>query len=175
MKLKAGRIVPALATTTAAIAGLQALELVKIVKGCNKVDYRNVFLNLAVPMMQATEPGEFLKTKLVEGLEVSLWDRWDVKNAKQMTLEGLIAYIEETYKGLEVRDVMLGSQPIFFHAIMNAPGKENDKKKALNMSIRKLTECDSDDAYIDLSITCIVKGDETAKILAGVPPVRVFF
>lgn len=175
VKLKAGRIVPALATTTAAIAGLQALELVKVIKGVKKVDHRNIFLNLAVPMMQATEPGEFVKTELVEGLEVSLWDRWDVKNAKQMTLEGLIAYIEETYKGLEVRDVMLGNQPIFFHAIMNAPGKENDKKKALSSSIRKLTECDSDEPYVDLSITCIRKGDEAAKILAGVPPVRVFF
>jgi len=139
------------------------------------VDHRNIFLNLAVPMMQATEPGEFVKTKLVEGLEVSLWDRWDVKNAKQMTLEGLIASIEETYKGLEVRDVIFGNQPIFFHAIMNAPGKENDKKKALSSSIRKLTECDSDEPYVDLSITCIRKGDEAAKILAGVPPVRVFF
>jgi len=142
VKLKAGKIVPALATTTAVIAGLQALELVKIVKGCKKVDMRNVFLNLAVPMMQATEPADILKTKLMEGLEVTLWDRWEVKNAKAMTLEGLIAHIEESYKGLEVRDVMLGNQPIYFHAIMNAPGKENDKKKALTSTLRKLTECD---------------------------------
>jgi len=160
VKLKAGRIVPALATTTAAIAGLQALELVKVVKGVKKDSYRNVFLNLAVPMMQATEPGDIIKSKLMEGLEVSIWDRWDVKNAKQMTLEGLIAHVEETYKGLEVRDVMLGSQPIYFHAIMNAPGKENDKKKTLNTSIRKLTECDSEDLYVDLAITCVRKGDE---------------
>lgn len=51
VKLKAGRIVPAMATTTSSIAGLQALELVKVLKGCKKEDYRNIFLNLAVPMM----------------------------------------------------------------------------------------------------------------------------
>jgi len=32
VKLKAGRIIPALATTTAAIAGLQTLEVCKILK-----------------------------------------------------------------------------------------------------------------------------------------------
>lgn len=32
VKLKAGRIVPALATTTASISGLQTLELVKILR-----------------------------------------------------------------------------------------------------------------------------------------------
>lgn len=33
VKIKAGRIVPALATTTAAIAGLQTIEMLKIIKG----------------------------------------------------------------------------------------------------------------------------------------------
>lgn len=86
VKLKAGRIVPALATTTASISGLQALELVKILKGCKLEDHRNIFLNLAVPIMQASEPGAVLKEKLLEGLEVSLWDRWEVRNAAEMTL-----------------------------------------------------------------------------------------
>lgn len=86
VKLKAGRIVPALATTTASISGLQTLELVKIIKDCPKTDFRNIFLNLAVPMMQAGEPADMLKTKLLEGLEVSLWDRWEVKNAGPLTL-----------------------------------------------------------------------------------------
>lgn len=51
VKLKAGRIVPALATTTACIAGLQTLEMLKTIKKCKKVDHRNVFLNLAVPIL----------------------------------------------------------------------------------------------------------------------------
>lgn len=77
VKLKAGRIVPALATTTASISGLQALELIKVIKDCKKEDFRNIFLNLAVPYMQAGEPGNVQKEKLLDNLEVSLWDRWE--------------------------------------------------------------------------------------------------
>jgi len=75
--------VPALATTTASISGLQALELIKVLKDCKKEDFRNIFLNLAVPYMQAGEPGDALKEKLTEKLEVSLWDRWECKIAKE--------------------------------------------------------------------------------------------
>lgn len=93
VKLKAGRIVPALATTTAAVAGLQTIELVKLIRGCKKTDFRNVFLNLAVPIMQASEPGDVMKTKLTENIEVSLWDRWEVnkgKGNKDVTLAEVI-------------------------------------------------------------------------------------
>lgn len=175
VKLKVGRIVPALATTTAAIAGLQALELVKVLKGCKLEEFRNVFLNLAVPFMNCPEPGEIQKVKLLEGLEVGLWDRWEIKDAKNMSLAEMIAHIEKTYLGLEVRDVMQGNQPIYFHAIMNAAGKENEKKKTLASPLKKLTDCDSDDLYVDLAITCSKKDDAESKILAGVPPIRVYF
>lgn len=57
VKLKAGRIVPALATTTAAIAGLQTIELVKVLKKEKTENMKNAFLNLAVPILQLTEPG----------------------------------------------------------------------------------------------------------------------
>lgn len=66
VKIKAGRIVPALATTTAAIAGLQTLELLKYLKGCKKDIHRNSFLNLAVPSLMMSEPGDPIKTKLKE-------------------------------------------------------------------------------------------------------------
>lgn len=93
VKLKAGRIVPALATTTACVAGLQTLELVKIVQAAKKVDHRNIFLNLAVPFLQASEPGDVMKEKLLEGLETSLWDRWDIKLGKDVTLQNVISHI----------------------------------------------------------------------------------
>lgn len=57
VKIKAGRIVPALATTTAAIAGLQTIELIKILKDLPLTNFRNAFLNLAVPSLMLGEPG----------------------------------------------------------------------------------------------------------------------
>lgn len=78
VKIKAGKIVPALATTTAAIAALQTIELVKFLKDCKLTEYRNSFLNLAVPSLMQSEPGPAAKTKLgPKALEATLWDRWD--------------------------------------------------------------------------------------------------
>lgn len=80
VKIKAGKIVPALATTTAAIAGLQTIELIKYLKDFKLVEYRNSFLNLAVPTLMQSEPGPAQKTKLgtgAKGIEVTLWDRWE--------------------------------------------------------------------------------------------------
>ena len=178
VKLKAGRIVPALATTTASISGLQTLELVKILKGCEKTDHRNIFMNLAVPMMQASEPGDLLKTKLVEGLEVSLWDRWEVKNAAEMTLANFLAHIEQTYPGLEVRDVFKGGQALYLHAIMSAAHQSKEKKKVLEAKLSKLCDIDADESYVDLQIQCVAKDDPNgadAVLIQGVPPIRVYF
>lgn len=63
-KIKAGRIVPALSTTTTSIAGLQTLELVKYIANLPLDVMRNTFLNLAVPLIQLSEPGEATKIKL---------------------------------------------------------------------------------------------------------------
>ncbi len=51
-KLKAGRIVPALVTTTSCVAGLQTLELLKYFKKLEVEHMRNAYLNLAVPSLQ---------------------------------------------------------------------------------------------------------------------------
>jgi hypothetical protein len=181
VKLKAGRIVPAMATTTAAVAGLQTLELVKLAKGVKKTDHRNSFLNLAVPIMQAGEPGDAPVTKLTEKHSTTLWDRWEV-DAKDLTLKDTLAKVEAKYEGLVVRDVLRGGAPIYFHAIMSAPGKEKDRERTLGTRLAELLGADAgagdEDAeeaekYADLTITCVRKGDASEQILEGIPPLRV--
>lgn len=80
VKLKAGNIVPALATTTAVIAGQQTLELLKLLKHKDfELDqFKNTFLNLAVPNMHLLEPGPPNSVTIKPGLKVDEWQRWDV-------------------------------------------------------------------------------------------------
>lgn len=49
VKIKAGRIVPALATTTSVVAGLQTIELVKLIKKVKLEEMKNAFVNIAIP------------------------------------------------------------------------------------------------------------------------------
>lgn len=120
VKIKAGRIVPALATTTAAIAGLQVIELLKYLKNCKLTEYRNSFLNLAVPSLMQSEPGPAAKKKLGSGetaFEVTLWDRWEYNAiARDVNLLKVVKHLEERYK-LSVRDIFYGSIPLYMHAL----------------------------------------------------------
>jgi molybdopterin/thiamine biosynthesis adenylyltransferase len=94
VKLKAGRIIPALVTTTAVVAGLAGIELCKHVAGCTVEEHRNTFLNMAVPYMAQSEPGPPKRWAVSETLRVSMWDRWEIM---AHTLKDVKKTVEDTY------------------------------------------------------------------------------
>lgn len=66
VKLTAGKIIPAVATATAMIAGLNQIELWKLVLGLDKKHFLNSNVNLAVNQLQAWEPSDPPRAKSCE-------------------------------------------------------------------------------------------------------------
>lgn len=56
VKIIAGKIIPALATTTAMVVGAIGLEVIKTLLGKPLEKMRNSFMNLALPMWLFSEP-----------------------------------------------------------------------------------------------------------------------
>lgn len=171
VKIKAGRIIPALATTTASIAGLQSVELVKVIKGCKIEEIKSAFLSLAVPIMALGEPGAAPKTKITDKVTVNIWDRWDVKLKRDATLKDLFDHVEKTYEILP-KDVTAGAATIYMSALMNIHGKEKEKEAKLKSKLVELLDLEKDEKYADLNVMC-TRANET-DLIKGVPTVRVY-
>ena len=168
-KLKAGRIIPALATTTAAIAGLQTLEIVKILNATKLEEMRNINLNLAVPSLMASEPGPPEKVKLREGLEVNIWDTWSVHFPREATLKDLVKKLHKKYN-LEARDIFKEGHPVYLHALDSvAPTGKIDK------TLGDLFKVEKDTEEIEITVTFCNPEDKEDKILEGAPPVIIKF
>ena len=112
VKRIAGRIVPAIATTTAAVAGLVTLEVVKYLcfsgtpppslDCCLAVESRNNYVNLSLPSVLSVHPGPCESKRLPNGLSFTPWDRWVMQlPSKSTTLREFIQLIKAKW-GLNV-------------------------------------------------------------------------
>lgn len=116
----AGRIIPAIATTTSLVAGLVSLELYKFVQGhTNPEKYKNGFANLALPFFAFSEPLLAKKEKYYE-TEWTLWDRFEVNGRKadgsEMTLQEFMDFFQNEHK-LEITMLSQGVSMLYRQAV----------------------------------------------------------
>lgn len=134
-KFIAGKIIPAIATTTALVTGLVILELYKVIDGKDDIEqYKNGFINLALPFFGFSEPiaspkVEFKGPNGVVKLD-KIWDRFEVND---ITLKELLEHFEK--QGLTIS--MLSSGVSLLYASFFPPAKLKDRQ---NLKLSQLVE-----------------------------------
>lgn len=132
----AGRIIPAIATTTALVTGLVCLELYKVIGAPRKeltIDaYKNAFCNLAIPFMTFSEPSAPAKTQCMLGGKEWNWTAWDSldMNLGDITLGEFMDHFEREYN-LEISMLSHGVS-ILYSFFANK--KKVEERKAMKMT-----------------------------------------
>ncbi|KAL5629697.1 hypothetical protein BROUX41_001303 [Berkeleyomyces rouxiae] len=134
-KFIAGKIIPAIATTTALVTGLVVLELYKVIDGQKDIEkYKNGFINLALPFFGFSEPIASPKVEYQgPNGKVSLDKIWDRFEVDDITLQELLDHFEK--KGLSIS--MLSSGVSLLYASFQPPSKTKEK---LGLKLTELVE-----------------------------------
>lgn len=172
-KLIAGKIVPAIATTTACIVGAVCIEMLKVIQGFKDIsDYRNTYLNLAISLFVQNEPGEPKKNKDVEMDPIMFmpvkaipanWTIWDTIEIKgPLKVSEMITKFVKDY-GVKINMITCGDKAIYNEYIKKDsmkgrldkkiedinkeinPDAKNSKKKYLVLGIGGVTADDGTD------------------------------
>ncbi|KAL8261875.1 hypothetical protein R6Q59_025924 [Mikania micrantha] len=165
-KFIAGRIIPAIATSTAMATGLVCLELYKVIDGGHKVeDYRNTFANLALPLFSIAEP---VPAKAIKHQDMSwtVWDRWTIKG--NPTLRELIKWLSD--KGLDAYSISCGSCLLYNSMFPRHKDRMDKKVVDLARNVAKM-EIPPYRRHLDLMIAC--EDEEENDI--DIPQVSVYF
>jgi ubiquitin-activating enzyme E1 len=154
----AGKIIPAMVTTTALITGLVCIEMLKLVQEKKLEKYKNGFVNLALPLFAFSEPLAPPKKMITPEWGWTLWDRFDVEG--DITLKQFLEYFKEKHQ-LEV--TMMSSGVSMLYSFFMQKDKLQER---LPMKISTLVETISkiplpqNKKYIVLEVCCTRMSDD---------------
>ena len=183
-KMIAGKIIPAIATTTAMITGAVGTELYKFVQGMTDIGkFKNSFINLALPSVMFSEPDDIKKIKSKEfdpilcgpvtciPPEFTVYDKV-VINEGSLTLQQVIDWFTQN-KGVEIAMITCGDSAIYN---MYLPGNKHAPRLP-----KKIEEI-----YLDISGKTIPEGRKYLVLEVGgsivesgddfqMPPIKYVF
>lgn len=194
-KLIAGKIIPAIATTTAFVTGMVCIELYKLVRlgytdPCGSTDagawarpnsdtyseanvkaqektlelFKNGFANLALPFFAFSEPMAPAKTEMGQGRKWTLWDRFDINEGKDVTLEQFLQIFKDRF-GLEISMISCGVSMLYSSFTSAAKLKERLptplSQVAQNVGKMEFTETQK---YLVLEVCCNDEEGEDVEV-----------
>ena len=155
VKKIAGNIIPAINTTTTAVAGLGCVEFCKVVMGKNKVaDYYSTFCGMARNSFQQFEPQEPKKTKIGKK-EMTMWSIHKI--SMNDSLDDILVEFDgvemETSFGTVITEVIDISSPN--GSIYDKLDDEDDVD--MDEPIKELLDKNDDDVSHDVHLNAVIQ------------------
>jgi ubiquitin-activating enzyme E1 len=153
-KIIAGKIIPAIATTTSIVAGLVTIEILKYILGKSKDKFKNTYLNIGLSVIAQSEPMPCTFYK-VKDEKVSAWDFYEVK--KDMTIKDLLSELSLHYE-MNI-DTLLFNNSIIVSPLPNS--SQNNYSKKISEIIRdpKIVKNKIKDKVIEFQIDSLMEED----------------
>ncbi len=148
----AGKIIPAIATTTSLVSGLVVVEFIKILKKYSKLDeFKNYFVNLALPLFTYSDPIQMPVTSSGD-IKFSIWDNLYFDD---MTIGQFIDHFRQKYN---VVVTMISNENKLLYSTVWSGQRQLEKKN--NLISRVYLECYGESVSHNREISLFVTGDK---------------
>lgn len=150
----AGRIIPAIATTTSVVSGLIVLELLKYIINSSKdkiENYRSTYINLADTTLVYSEPIA-AGTTLVGGQKVNIWTKFEFTH--DITIQKFKEYYENMFK-TEISMITYGTAILYSN--LDFINCDIDITKNLSEIIKQINE---DVDFNEISVITIISSND---------------
>ena len=140
----AGKIVPAVATTTSIVSGLITIELMKYCCGIDNLEkYRSCFVSLANNILVSSEPIEAPMLK-VGGTKINSWTKFDLTD--DMILNRFVERYEEKFD-TKLSMVLYGTSILYSNFMPNTCGD-----KLLSEIFRDKYDCNLEENDVEIVV-----------------------